>query len=1000
MVKQRIRITIGLIFSILLVDILLIKADDNEAIMLARKKNRWVDSVMATMSPMERVGQLFMVSAYSNRNEKHVQDLENLIRNYNIGGLIFFQGGPKRQAVITNRLQAQSRIPMLIGMDAEWGLSMRLDSTWSFPRQMALGAQRTSQGTYLVGLEMARQCRRMGVHISFSPDIDVNSNPLNPVIGFRSFGEDVELVTDRGIAYMKGLQDHGVLASAKHFPGHGDAAADSHYDLPLISRSRKQLDSVELRPFKALIKAGVKTVMVGHLYVPALDTTRNRPTSISKKVVTDLLIDDLGFRGITMTDALNMKGAAAFAKPGELEILALKAGHDILLCPDNVPVAFNAIKRAIEKGELDQYDIDQKVRRIIEAKFWAGLNQYKPIDLNQLDQDLMPASLKRLNRSLYAQSATVINKVTDFLPIRQIETKELVSIAIQADTNGDYQQLMKRYAPIRCFATPEKNPSPIIWDSLRRQVSGSRKTIIVSFHNLQSKAKNFNLPDSGIALVPQLKAQGHEVVVVAFGNAYSLKNFPDVEALVTLYEDNSYTRTLAPQILFGSLAAEGRLPVSARNGLPRGSGEQTPALARLDYDEPEAVGMSSQVLQRIDTIAREMISQRMAPGAQVLIARQGKVVYYKTFGRMTYDSTSAAVRDVTRYDLASISKVAGTLQAIMLLEGQRKINLADPVKNYLPELEGTNKANIIVQDLLLHRAGLQPFLPFWKRTMLNRQLNTLWYCDRPEDQFSTQVAPKLFTKGSTTDSIWAWVVKSELLPPNREGTFDTKYSDFSFLFLQEIVERITGKPLDVFLRDEFFKPLGTNLTYQPLRTVSPKLIAPTEVDSVWRGGLITGTVHDQTAALMGGVAGHAGLFGTANDLAILLEMNKQDGYYGGKRYLDLGQVSKFTRRFASSVRGLGWDKPPVDKREKAPVSQYASPETYGHTGFTGNCVWVDPVYDLTFIFLSNRVYPDAGNVKISKAQIRGRIHDVAYEALFKNFPTVTAQVPASIKPEQ
>jgi CubicO group peptidase (beta-lactamase class C family) len=406
--------------------------------------------------------------------------------------------------------------------------------------------------------------------------------------------------------------------------------------------------------------------------------------------------------------------------------------------------------------------------------------------------------------------------------------------------------------------------------------------------------------------------------------------------------------------------------------------------------------MNAQVLTEIDTLAQEMIRQHMAPGCQILVARHGKVVFNKNYGHHTYDTTSSPVSAQTRYDLASVTKVAGTLQVIMKLYGEGKLDLDAPLINYLPELANTNKADILVRHLLEHRAGLQPFIPFWKRTMINGQLSFKWYCDRPEDGYTSQIASQVYAMETIKDSIWTWIIKSDLVAKNKDGAFDAKYSDLSFLFLQRIAERIVGKNIDLYLTDQFYKKLGIGLVYKPRLSLSADLIAPTELDSIWRHGLVLGTVHDQTAALLGGVAGHAGLFGTANDLAVLLQMNLQDGYYGGKRYLNPGIVSEFTRRVPNTTRGTGWDKPPVDRRDKVPVSQYVTSETYGHTGFTGNCVWVDPVYDLVFVFLSNRVYPDANNLKLSRSAMRGRIHDVVYESIRHNFPDIAPPEEASL----
>jgi beta-N-acetylhexosaminidase len=962
-------------------------------------QNDWVDSVFNSMTAKERLGQLFMVAAYSNKDAAHKNELSKLIKEYNIGGLIFFQGGPVRQAKLTNMYQAEAKVPLMIGMDAEWGLAMRLDSTISFPKQMTLGAIADNQYIFKMGAEIARQCKRMGVHVNFAPVVDINSNPNNPVIGMRSFGENKEQVAAKGIAYMRGLQNYGVMANAKHFPGHGDTDTDSHTSLPVLKHSKKRMDEIELYPFKRLIADSLRSIMVAHLHVPAYDKASNRATTLSKYVVSDLLKKQLGFKGLIFTDALNMKGVSSFNKPGEVDLKALLAGNDVLLFSENVPEAINKIEEAIQDKDIPAKEVDKRVKKILAGKFWAGLSNYAPIAIENLHKELHLPQTEATVQELYAKAVTITKNDHKWLPFKTLDTTRFTSLAIGADQTTTFQKMLGNYAPFEHFHFSEKNKSKD-FDTLMGLFKGKRRTIIVSFHKLNgSVSRNYGISDSSLTFVKKLQ-QKHNVIIVVFGNPYSLKNFVDFPAVVCSYEDNRYTQSVTPQVLFGAIESEATLPVTVAASMPVGTGFPTLALRRLRYGYPEEVQMNGEVLARIDSIAEKIIRQQATPGCQVLVAKDGVVVYDKSFGYLTYDKKQP-VTDSTIYDIASITKVASTLQAVMYLYERGQLDVMAKASQYLPELVGTNKENLMISDILTHQSGLVPYIPYWKKTIKSVSLSETYYCNTKDNWFCNEVAPGVYSMKTMEDSLWIWTIQSDLLAPNKQGKYDYKYSDLGFYIMKRVVEKLLNKPIQDFNAQTFYEPLGlSTLTFRPLERFPISNIAPTEQDIQFRGKLLQGTVHDQGAAMFGGVAGHAGLFSNAHDLAVLMQMNMQLGYYGGIQYFAPSVLPVFTKKFFDrNRRGLGWDKPLP--RGGGPTSKMASASTFGHTGFTGTAVWADPDHRVVFVFLSNRVYPDAENLKLISNNIRPKIQDVIYESILANYPnvrpsTTTAVTPASV----
>lgn len=947
------------------------------------QQEKWADSLLATMSLEEKVGQLFMVATYSNRTEKYYQQVENNIATYHLGGLIFFQGGPYRQAKLTNRYQQISRIPLMIGIDAEWGLGMRLDSAIDFPKQITLGAIQDNSYVEKFGQEIGRQCKRMGIHINFAPSIDVNTNPDNPIINYRSFGESQVNVAEKGLAYVRGMKKYNVLGSAKHFPGHGDTDQDSHRTLPVVNHTLQRLNEVELYPFRRLIADSVGTVMTGHLFVPALEPRGATPTSISEKIVTEIIKNQMGFKGLTVTDALNMRGITQGLQPGEPEFLAFMAGNDVLLQTGNLPAAFNRIKQAVETGQITQEILNARVKKILKAKYWAGLSKYKPIEIAGLGSDLNGKKALDLKAELFEQAVTIVRNQDNLLPFTHVDTTTFASVAISGDYDNEFQKTLSQYASFKHFTVPFKPSSDkdVAWVL---DEAAKYKVVVVSVHGMNSKGeRNYGVSPATVDFINQLSQRTY-VVVCAFGNPYGLKLYGSSRNLVCGYEDDPISHRIVPQILFGALPAKGRLPVSVDNDLKVGNGILTPKLGRVSFGNAESVGMDSHKLDEIEQIVQQGIDNRAFPGCQVLVARQGKVVYNKNFGNLRY-GLYEPVNSQTLYDIASMTKVTATLQTVMMLNERGEIDMNEKISTYLPEMKGSNKENMLISDILMHQAGLVAFIPFWEKTKKGATLSSDYYSmvyDSLQVPPNLQVATNLYIKPSIRDSVWHWVIQSKLLNIyDKLGGYRFTYSDLGLMILQKLVERITNQPLDEFLAQNLYEPLGmTSTLFNPLQRFPKNIIAPTENEAIFRASQIQGTVHDPNAALLGGVSGHAGLFSNATDLVKLFQMNLQRGFYGGRNFLFPETVTHFAKNYTQkSHRGLGWDKP--GSSDSPIVGSTASDNSYGHSGFTGTVVWVDPDRELIFIFLSNRVYPLSTNNKINTLRIRKRIHEIINEAI-------------------
>jgi beta-glucosidase-like glycosyl hydrolase/CubicO group peptidase (beta-lactamase class C family) len=941
-------------------------------------ESRWVDSVFSSLNSDQRLAQLFMVAAYSNKDMKHVREIRELIENYHIGGLIFMQGGPMREAKLNNYYQHLSKTPLLISIDGEWGLAMRLDSTPKYPRQMTLGAIKNDSLIFEMGKQIARECKRMGIHVNFAPVADVNNNPLNPVIGMRSFSENKYKVAQKAVMYMKGLQAEGVMANGKHFPGHGDTDSDSHKTLPIISACKERMDSLELYPFKQLFDQGLSSIMVAHLFVPCYDSTTNTASTLSPYIVQDLLKKQLGFQGLIFTDALNMKGVAKFYEPGMVDVKALLAGNDVLLFAENVPKAIEQIKIAVSNGQITQKEIDARCKKILKAKFWCGLNNSQFVNPKNLVKDLNSTASDVLNTKLSEASVTLLKNDRSILPLKKLDSLNVIEISIGDKSENAFSETINRYSKIAHLGI-EHDASKKDRDTLFSKIKNYDVVILQLNKTTYKPETNFGCPASTIELISSI-CKEKPTIACLFSNPYLINKLQDIDkaaAILNMYENNVFSQKAAANAVMGAITVNGTLPVST-NLFKAGAGLELKKQIRLKFVMPEELGIDIKKLSEVDSIARYGIKERAYPGCQIIAIKNGDVFYQKNFGKLTYDGNADKVTNNTIYDLASLTKILSTSLALMKLSEQKLFDYNQNLSYYFPEYKETNKHDLNYKDILTHQSGLQAWLPFYFRT-LDKSSNYKdgYYSDTASAKFPIQVAKKLYVIKSYPDSIYKQILDSKL-----ESKGKYLYSDIGYYFSKKLIENKTGLPLNEYVQKTFYTPLNCGLTYLPLTKYLLNQIAPTENDTKFRKQLVRGYVHDQGAALMGGVAGHAGLFGSAMDVAVVMQLLLNKGEYNGLQLLDSSVIRQYTSsQFLDNRRGLCFDKPEFDETKESPVTKECSLLSYGHSGFTGTFAWADPQNGLIFIFLSNRVYPSTTENKLAKLGIRGKIHRTLYEAL-------------------
>jgi len=952
-----------------------LKADRKNFFPETSAEKRWVDSIYNQMTFDEKVGQLFMVAAYSNKDTIHTNAIEKLVTENKIGGLIFFQGGPMRQARLTNKYQSLAKVPLFIGIDAEWGLNMRIDSTFRYPFNMTLGAIKDLKLIEKVGKSMGVESKRMGIHFNFAPVLDINTNPKNPIIGYRSFGENKVSVTEHAIALMNGAQGQGIFSTGKHFPGHGDTATDSHSTLPVVNASLEHIEKIELYPYKRMFDEGLVSVMVAHLNVPSLEPREGYPTSVSYNVVTNLLKSDLGFDGLIFTDALNMKGASNFRAPGDIDLEAFMAGNDILLFAENVPLAFEKICVAYQDGLISEARLAESVKKILRYKFKAGLNNYKPTEGINLYNDLNPKLNETLQYELYENAITVVKNDGNILPIKNLNQK-IAYVKLGDDTNSSFVTTLKKYTDVT-----EVSETNI--DTLMTKLT-DYETVIIGYHKSDKswwKSPELTVPE--LQVIDSI-ASKKKVIIDCFAKPYSLSrilNFIKLPGVIVSYQNGDIAQEVSAELIFGAIDAKGLLPVSINNTLKAGDGITTQKLNRLGFATPESVGMNSEKLKQIDLYAQKAIDGKMAPGMQILIARKGKVIYQKSFGKQTYDG-DVKVKNSDLYDVASVTKIVATLPNVMQVYDQKKVTLETTLGEMLPIFRGSNKQKITFKELLSHYGRMQAWIPFYKATLDSTKLPLeKYYRKMYSEGFTKRVSDSLYLRDDYHDTIMKRIIDSPLIDKK-----EYRYSDFTFIILKQYLEKVMGRHLDELVTNNFYNTLGMNNTlYNPLKKFDKSVIAPTEIDTYFRHDTIQGYVHDMEAAMENGVGGHAGIFSNAMDIAKIMQLYLQKGNYGGHKYFSEATFNDFNTCWfcgEGNRRGLGFDKPQLSG--DGPTCGCVSMWSFGHTGFTGTMAWADPETEIVYVFLSNRTYADSNLPnKLSKENIREDIQKVIQDAIIE-----------------
>ena len=965
----------------------------------------WVDSVFNSLTTDQRIAQLIWIDANGDNDLARQLKIGELIRKNNFGGVIFFEGEAVKQAQLTNFYQSLAKTPLMVAMDAEWGVGMRLDEIAPFPYNMTMGAVTDNDLIRKNTAAMALQMKRLGINMSLGPVSDINTEPMNPIIAMRSFGEDRNRVTDKCLAYMKGLQENGIIAVAKHFPGHGDTKTDSHTSLPLLPYNRQRLDSMELFPFKKLTDEGIGGVMTAHMRVPALDPSGTGPSSLSKSAVEGVLRNEWNYKGLIVTDAMNMGGASVTNQPGSIDVQAIIAGNDVIEFPVDGEAAFAAIKEAIEKKELSWEEINLKCRRVLAAKFFAGLNQRKTIQIEGLLEDLKSPGSALVQRQLAESALTLLSNKNNLIPFKGLDTLKIAVLSVGSAIETPFQKMVGNYTKVDFYNLPE-NFQDTSYPRLLKKLS-EYNLVITGIHSLYENKVRRTVKVGNIKHIPPLRPYNvtenleklltglsglNNAVFVFFANPYAIDEIRDLgqpNGMVVAYQNLPLYQELAAQMLFGGIGAKGKLPVSIGNRYKSGEGIIINESIRLKYTLPEEAGLDSKRLSfRIDSVVNNALDKKAFPGCNVLIAKDGNVIFRKAYGFHTFDHRIPESLDDI-YDLASVSKVSGGLPALMKLYDEGKYELDVPYSNYFPDwkkglFHPSNKSDLTARELLTHQAGLVPDVFFYKRTLSGNSVITKWYKTEKQGPFNLFVAPGMYLDSRFLTKVVRDIRKS---PIKTRGKY--VYSDVSFVFAPMVVKNISGIDFTDFLDQNFYRPLGANtITYLPLEKFNIEQIIPTEYDGTFRKRLIQGSVHDESAAMVGGISGNAGLFASANDLAKLVQMYVQGGTYGGKQYLKKSTLDTFnTVQYPQmgNRRALGFDKPLIDNykysRENAYPCISATPQSFGHSGFTGTFFWADPTNGLVYIFLSNRVYPSRNNNKISEMNVRTDLLQVLYEEI-------------------
>ena len=938
---------------------------------------RWVDSVFNSLTLEQQVGQLMNLRANQPNKDFDIK-VDEFIEKYNIGGVTFFRTDAEKLLLQANEWQSMAKTPLMVAIDGEWGLGMRINDGLSYPYQMTLGAITNDSLIAEMGRQIAEQCLRLGINVNFAPDIDVNNEPNNPVIGFRSFGEDPENVGRKGAAYALALQNNGVIPSMKHFPGHGNTSTDSHHALPIIKNSIEEIEKIELVPFKYLVDNGVKGAMVGHLYFPALEPVVNQSSSLSKNIVTDLLKNKMNYDGIIFTDGLEMKGAYNGIDPDSVCLQALMAGNDVMLLPINVEASMQIIIEAAKNNEDVRNRVEESCKKVLRHKYQIGLNDYKAQKAERLHNDLNQNRYYALKQRLYNEAVTMLENKKEILPLKKDSNKK---IAVVTFGNDNYISVkLKENGIANTAFTISKDASD---EEIRRTAKQfkSYDYVVLNIRNTSSyPLKNYGITSAMINFVKELP-NSTKLIFNLLGSPYALDKFSfgrNLSSLLVGYEDNEMVANAMADILVGKISPKGKLPVSVKK-YKCGSGFEFKG-----FLSPESLPVSlidNQYIRKIDSLLIDGINQKAYPGCQVLAMKDGKIIYEGNYGKFTYEGEQTVHQDAV-YDIASLTKLFASSFALMKLYDEGKLDVNSTLGDFFPFMNQSDKGNIKLIEFLTHQSGMTPWIPIYKMTCNDKCLDVNYYRESIDEEHTVRVARNMYLSDDFKYEIYDTIMKSEL----KEKKY--KYSDLGFYFVPGIVESITNQSFESYLQEVFFEPLNLNhICFKPLNKHDIHNIVPTEDDKYFRNQLLCGDVHDQTAALFGGVSGHAGLFSNARDLAVMMQLLLNGGYANGTQFISEETINYFTSApFADNEnrRGIGFDKPELDPEAKYYTpSKQSSMASYGHAGFTGTFAWADPANNLIVIFLSNRVYPTSDNNKLSKLNLRTEIHDLFYKAVLE-----------------
>ena len=915
----------------------------------------WTNAQLRSLTLEQKVSQLFASYAfghYTSVDDPAYRRLVDLVERFEVGSIVFFQGDPFTQALLANDLQKRASLPLLTSQDMEYGAGMRISRTTTFPSAMAIGATRNPEMAYAAGRITAREARALGTFQVYAPVADINNNAYNPVINTRSFGERADLVAEMVAAYAQGLQQGNVIATPKHFPGHGDTSVDSHNDLPILPFDYERLNAVELVPFRAATEAGAMSMMMGHLALPQIEPDSTLPSTLSPKIVSGLLREDLGFQGLIVSDAMRMTGLTKNYGIGEASVLALEAGVDILVLTDQEYLARNAVMEAIESGRLTEERIDASLRRLLQMKEWLGLHQNRTISPEETRRIVATREHKVVSDAIARASITLTRNEGGLIPLLDVP-QNILSVTLSNTTDdlskGDFfnDELM-RIAQPTWFEKRllDKRSTALDYQRVLNAANFADLIIVPTFLPVRSGSNSISLPVAQQQFLNSLLATRKPVILLSFGSPYLIAALQqDPEVYIAAYGESPASQKAAVQALFGEIEISGLLPVSIPGKSSFGDGIRIPQTKpRTGF--PEEVGMRSAALNRIDSLLIAAIQDEAFPGAAVAVGRRNVLVKKSAFGHYTYDGKTA-VSTESVYDLASLTKVIATTTAAMLLYERGQLNLENRVAEYLPAFEQNNKGEVTIRHLLTHTSGLIPFRPFHQQGYLTR------------DQVINEIMsePLQTTPGS-----------------------EMKYSDFNMILLALIIERISGQPFATFCEQQIFAPLGMSDTgFSRSNSSSNPSVVPTEFDNTFRKRLIQGHVHDETAFILGGTAGHAGLFSSVTDLSKFAFMMTNGGMFKGQPFLRAETIALFTSAVDKSnhSRALGWDTKSPEGYSSA--GQFFSSESFGHTGFTGTSMWIDPETEAFVILLTNRVYPTRENSK--HVPIRAELADIVYHAL-------------------